>query len=124
MSLSQLHRLIATAFSIFALVVTLLAAYRLIRRQALSGDFWGAVVIGEGLVLLQAILGLILLIGGRQPGRGIHFLYGALTVLVWPITYTYSQTQDEHRTALVWTLASAFLFGLSIRAIGTGSPLP
>jgi hypothetical protein len=122
MPLTQVHGIVANAFSIFALVVTLLAAFQLIRRQPLGGNFWGAVMIGEGLVIVQAILGIVLLIKGGQPGRGIHFLYGALSVLAWPAAYAYSQGQNENRATLVWTLVGAFLFGLSMRAVATGLP--
>ena len=120
MDLPTIHLIVARGFSAFTLIVTLLAAYRLIRRERLGPDFWGAVVIGEGLVAVQAILGVVLLIMGGQPGRGeIHYLYGALTLLAWPAAWSYARHQESRET-LIWMLVSAFLFALSIRAMTTG----
>ena len=60
--LAEVHTLIARAVSIFTLLVTLFAVFRLIWNAPLGSDFWGAVVIGEGLIVIQAIVGVILLI--------------------------------------------------------------
>jgi hypothetical protein len=116
----QFHNILSNAVSLFTLAVTLLALYRLLRHEGLGSDFWGTVVIGEGLIVVQALVGGILLFSGYQPPRLIHYLYGALNVLTWPATYTYTQGQDDRRQALIWTLVSAFLFGLSLRARTTG----
>jgi hypothetical protein len=117
--MARLHAVTATAFTYFSLLVTLLALYRLLRGQGLGPDFWGAVVIGEGLIVVQVLLGVILLIMGGAPARPIHFLYGALTALTWPAAYAYTHDQDERRQALTWTVVSVFLFALSLRAAGT-----
>jgi hypothetical protein len=121
MPLAQVHAMTARAVSIFTLLVTLFAIFRLIRSVPLGSDFWGAVVIGEGLIVVQSILGVILLIQGAAPGRIIHYLYGALNLLAWPAAYTYSRGQDSRRETVIWVLVSAFLFGLSLRAAGTGA---
>jgi hypothetical protein len=118
--MAQLHNILSNAVSLFTLAVTLIALFSLLRRQGLSSDFWGTVVIGEGLIVVQVIIGGILFFSGQQPPRLIHYLYGALNALTWPATYTYTQGQDDRRQALIWMLVSAFLFGLSLRARQTG----
>jgi FtsH-binding integral membrane protein len=120
MDLTALHTVVGRAFIIFSLLVALLALYKYLRKEPLGGDFWGAVVIGEGVAVAQLIIGIILLIMGRSPARVIHFLYGALVVLAWPATFGYTRTQESGREALTWALVSAFLFGLALRAFGTG----
>jgi len=121
MPLAQIHAMTARAVSIFTLLITLFAVFRLIRNAPLGSDFWGAVVIGEGLILIQTILGVVLLIQGAVPGRIIHYLYGALNLLAWPAAYSYSRGQESRRETIIWVLVSAFLFGLSLRAAGTGA---
>jgi hypothetical protein len=118
----QFHDILSTAVALFTLAVTLMALFGLLRHEALGSEFWGTVVIGEGLIVVQAVLGGILFFTGFQPPRLIHYLYGALTVFTWPATYSYTQGQDDRRQALIWTLVSAFLFGLSLRARSTGLP--
>lgn len=121
MSLPQLHGLIANSITVFTLLVTLLAAWKVIRKQPLGPDFWGAVIIGEGLILIQAVIGIILTIMRLPPGSNMHFLYGPLVALTWPVLYSYTHSQDERRQAIWWLIGSAFLFALSIRTIGTGT---
>ncbi len=120
MPLAQIHAMTARAVSIFSLLITLFAIFRLIRNAPLGSDFWGAVVIGEGLIVIQSILGVILLIQGLMPARIIHLLYGGLNLLAWPAAYSYTRGQDSRRETIIWALVSAFLFGLSLRAAGTG----
>ncbi len=122
MSIPQIHAAVANAISIFTLLVTLLALWKVIRRQGLGPDFWGAVIIGEGLILIQAIVGIILWIMGLPPGRQIHFLYGPLVALTWPAIWAYTRNLKPEREALWWMLGSAFLFFLSLRASSTGVP--
>jgi heme A synthase len=118
--MEQFHNILSTAISLFTLAVTLLALFRLLRREGLGSDFWGTVVIGEGLIVVQVVLGGILFFTGNEQPRLIHYLYGALNALAWPATYAYAHDQDDRRQALIWTLVSVFLFGLSLRARSTG----
>lgn len=121
MTATQVHAAIANAITLFTLLVTLLALWRVFRRQPLGPDFWGAVVIGEGLILVEAAIGIGLWITRTgQPARPIHFLYGPLVALTWPAIWAYTRNVQSNREALWWMLGSAFLFFLSLRAISTG----
>jgi hypothetical protein len=120
MPIPSIHAFLARAFTIFALLIALYALFYLIRRQEIGGDFWGAVVIGEGLIVLQALLGLVRWIQGGYPARTIHFLYGALCVFTWPAVFVFTKGRTGRREVLVWLLVSAFLFGLALRAMSTG----
>jgi hypothetical protein len=50
-----------------------------LRRQASVG-FWYALRIAQVAVVLQAALGAILLLSGREAASGLHYLYGLLPV--------------------------------------------
>ncbi len=121
MSLNRVHALLGNAFSYFALAIAVWGLFHLIRRREIGGDFWGAVAIGEGLAVLQALVGIVMLIQGLMPPRLLHFLYGALTALTWPAVFAFTRGDTGRRSVLAWTLASAALFGLALRAIVTGS---
>ncbi len=120
MDLVPIHGFVATAVNIFTLLITLYAALNYFRRQELGGDFWGAVAIGEGLIAVQALLGIILLIEGKVPAQWVHILYGVVTAATWPVLYTYTRgKQPPAREALIWMIVSAILFGVTLRARAT-----
>jgi hypothetical protein len=118
--LPEIHALLGRAFTLFALIVALWSLMLFLRRQTPGGNFWGTLVIGELLALVQAALGLIQWLGGNMPARSIHFLYGILGLLVWPATFAFTRGRIERRHILFWGLAGLFLFGLTLRASTTG----
>lgn len=120
MSLTPIHEFTGRAFLIFAVLITFYALYHLLRNESPDGNFWGAVAVGEILAVVQAVLGVILLLTSKAPARGIHFLYGVLSVLMWPAAYGYTRNQSGRRETLIWFLISAFLAGLAWRAFVTG----
>ncbi|HEC21980.1 MAG TPA: hypothetical protein ENI95_03570 [Chloroflexi bacterium] len=120
MALIQLHTILGRAFMLFAGLMALLGGFTLLRRREPGGDFWGAVVIGEGLIAAQVLVGLVLLLRGGWPARPLHFVYGALCLLMWPAVFAFTQGETGRREMLFWTLASAALAALAWRAIATG----
>jgi heme A synthase len=121
MSVVTIHGFVANAVNIFTLLVTLYAAMKYLQKNDLSSDFWGAVAIGEGLMVIQAVLGIIMLVEGLFPAQWVHILYGVVTALTWPATYTFTRDkQPPAREALIWMIVSAVLFGVTLRARATG----
>ncbi|MCI0398422.1 MAG: hypothetical protein L0322_26300, partial [Chloroflexi bacterium] len=94
--------------------------FRAIRKQGVDGSYMGAMVIGEGLFILQAILGVVLLFGGSAPGRTVHFLYGVFALVALPGLFAYLRGDDTNRAQWSYAILCLFLFGVSLRAIGTG----
>lgn len=121
--LPRTHDFLSQACTIFALLVTLFGLVQMARRQGIGGDFFGAVVIGECLILVQAAIGLVMIIVGLAPGRTIHILYGIVAVITWPAIFAYTRGGTSQRDMTLWTLASAFLFGIMLRASQTALPL-
>jgi hypothetical protein len=122
MVLSDIHAIFANAFTIFALTIAGWSLVQYFRRQEMSGGFWGAVIIGEGLVLVQSILGVIMWVQGVLPARLIHFLYGAIALLSWPAVFAFTRGGTSRRDVLYWALVSIFLFGIALRARATALP--
>ncbi len=70
---------------------------------------------------VEAVVGLVLLVAGNRPAEGIHFFYGAATVVPIPAASLMARrlgAREEMLYLLVGAVATA-LFGL--RAITTGS---
>ena len=52
----------------------------LLRRAAVG--FWYAVRVMQALIVIQILLGAVLLVSGREPPDGLHYVYGLLPLLV------------------------------------------
>ncbi len=122
MALPDIHGILGNALLYFTLLIAAWALLHALRRQEIGGSFWGSIVIGEGLALVQAAIGGIMVAQGLLPPRAIHFLYGGLTLLTWPAVFAFTRGGTGRREALYWAFASAFLLGITLRAISTGRP--
>ena len=83
--------------------------------------FWGALLILEGVILVQGLLGLGMILMRLWPARGgIHFLYGVVMALALPLVYAYTRGRDGRREQLIYSIVLAIMVGLTLRAIATG----
>jgi hypothetical protein len=124
------HNLVLTFHQNWAFVVLLYSLFLaiwglfqyLVGRNP-SGGYLGALIIAEGVAILQGIVGLALLIGGHRPHDALHYLYGVVAVLTLPTVYfsPWLSGGTERRDSLVLGIAMLFLFGIAIRGITTGA---
>jgi hypothetical protein len=47
-----------------------------------SVGFWYAIRIAQATVLIQVLIGTVLVLSGREPPDGLHYVYGLLPLLV------------------------------------------
>jgi hypothetical protein len=74
-----------------------------------------------GTAAVEALIGIVLLLAGNRPAEGIHFFYGAATVVPIPLAQVMARrvgARDELFYLLIGTVATA-LFGF--RALTTGN---
>jgi CDP-diglyceride synthetase len=121
MTLAMIHSRLADAVVWFTLVVGLWALFRYVRKQGIPPSYWGTLVFGVLLLVVQAVLGLVMYVRGFRPAEWVHFLYGVFILLVWPGVFAFTQGQDTRREALIYGVVSLFLWGVALRAISTGS---
>lgn len=122
MFLSELHGFLANAIPIFFLLAGLWGLWRAFRRQGVDGGYLGTLVIGEGLYVVQALLGaaIWLTTNDLRPAREWqHILYGVFAIVFLPFLFTYLRGEDSNRAQWVYALGTLFLFGIALRAIGT-----
>jgi hypothetical protein len=120
--MSFIHgRLALTAF-IYVLIISLWGFWRFFRKQGVSPAYWGALAVGEVLLLAQALLGGYLWIIGLRPGRDIHLLYGVIVPIMIPGAYLYTKGRDGRPEILIYAAATIIDVGLLMRAIVTAVP--
>jgi hypothetical protein len=119
-----IHDILSNTIWLFFLILGVWGGLRALRSQGVDGNYLGAMVIGEGLYLFQGLLGLILWISGQLGGVTrpfMHVLYGTFAVVFMPFVYlVWLKGDDSNRAQWVLSLTTLFLFGIALRAIGTG----
>lgn len=123
MSVALLHATLARTALFFSAAMGLWSLWLVIRNRGLDGRYMGALVIGEGVIVLQMALGFVLSVQrGWGAVRYLHVLYGVLAALMWPFIYTFAPRDGSRREAVMFTATSFFLFLLLARAVTTAVP--
>lgn len=116
----DLHRTIAYSIMLYYALVGLWGVVLAIRKSDLPPAYRGALVIGVVMGLIQAAVGLILLLTVGHPRDDLHYLYGASVILTLPLVASYVADKKFSRV-LAFGLANLFMAGLAVRAITTGA---
>jgi hypothetical protein len=116
----EIHRVISNTIWMFYLAIAIWGIYRAIRGMSVDGSYFGAIAVIQIVVLLQVILGGVLYFDGGRPGRElVHYLYGAFSVVFLPGLFAYLRGDDSNSAQWIYALASLFMFGVTLRIIGT-----
>jgi len=119
MDLSLIHDRLANAMLLFSIIAGLWGFVGGLRRQSMSGNYWGIIAVAELLYLAQGLVGVILWLGGDRPARSVHILYGVVAVLSIPAFYFTSKGRDDQRTVWIYSLLFFFLVAITLRAMTT-----
>ena len=119
MTLSEFHGQLSNAVVLYAVILGVWGIYDFVRRQGVSEGYWGALVIGELLILAQGSLGGLLWAQGVRPERGVHVIYGVVTALGIPAIYVYTRGREGRAENLAYGSASLIVALLAYRAIIT-----
>ncbi len=114
------HSRLANTALLYIGILALWGFWRFYRKQGPDSSYFGALVIGEILMLIQGALGAYLYINGLRPARPIHLLYGIVSLLAIPAVYAYTRGDQERRDSLVYGAVLLFLVGILLRAVQTG----
>jgi hypothetical protein len=116
----QLHATLANTVILFMIACGAWGIFSAF-RGGMNGSLAGALVIGEGLILFQALLGIIgYLVGNRPAQGGLHILYGICVAITLPGLYGYTRGRSPVFQALWFGGGALFIAGLAARGITTG----
>jgi hypothetical protein len=115
-----MHDRLAITVMLFMAAVGVWGLFAYMRGQAVSGSYAGSLVIGEILVIVQVIAGLLLFGAGFRPPTATHYLYGITAILVLPFAWSYFRERDQRQALLIYSLIALFIFGLAVRGMMTG----
>lgn len=124
MILTDVHCRVGLAVIFFSFALGIWGTLSFLRGMGVTGSYFGAVIVGEILILAQAVLGVILLLTGHFPMDGLHLLYGVVTPIAWAAVYVYTRGGQTKREMIIYALMSFFVMGLAIRGIMTATLTP
>jgi hypothetical protein len=115
-----LHQGFATVFLVYSLFMALWGFALYLRGSNPSPGYLGALVLDEGVAVLQGLIGGLLLVQGHRPHDALHFLYGFAALVTLPAAYYLGSGATDRRDSGIFGLAALLLVGVAIRAITTG----
>lgn len=120
MSLSEIHSQLSSAVIMYTVAMGLWGIYGFSRRRGVSEGYWGALIVGELLILAEGLLGGYLWAQGIRPARWVHVLYGVTTALGIPAVYVYTRGREGRAENLAYGSAALIVALLTYRAVVTG----
>jgi len=118
-SIGFFHGRIATALALFTLITGVYGLVEYFRKKPVSPNYWGVIVIGNLLALVQGTLGAWMALNGARPERSVHIVYGVVAVLWIPIIQFINRSRSGRDETLVCALVSLFEFAIALRAFAT-----
>ncbi|CAA9561099.1 MAG: hypothetical protein AVDCRST_MAG33-1674 [uncultured Thermomicrobiales bacterium] len=119
-TLILIHDRLSNAVIFFMLVVGAWGFVSYLRGEELAGSLGGSFVIGQGLLMVQAALGVVLLVQGGRALESLHYVYGTVMILLLPFAYTFVRDRYPRPGLLLCSTAALFIGALAFRAIVTG----
>lgn len=122
-TIATIHGTFSNTIWLFFLIIGLWGLVRAIQGLGVDGSYLGACAIAEVLYVVQAILGILLIINGRLSylsRPSMHILYGVFALVFLPFVYfAMLRGDDSNRAQWVLSFATLFLFGIALRGITT-----
>ncbi|MBI2755602.1 MAG: hypothetical protein HYX52_02730 [Chloroflexi bacterium] len=114
----EAHALLANAMRLYFGLVGVWGVVLGLMKRPVDSSYRGALYIAFGLAVVQAAVGVFLVLFGPRRPEDIHYLYGASVIITLPLVRQYLAGRWD-RAALAYGLGCLFMFGLTLRAIST-----
>lgn len=115
--IQYLHERFAVALILYAGLLGIWGGFQFFRSRDVSAGFRSSYLLMIGLLALQGLLGVVLLIGHRQPHEWpLHVVYGIFAIVFLPGVYFYAARGSRLREAAFmatscWVVLVAFVRG-------------
>lgn len=122
--LTLIHSRLSVTMLLFMIALAVWGFWNYLRGAGVTGSYWGGLAIGEGLIVVEGILGGVLYALGLRPERDVlHILYGIVAVISIPSAFAFTRGRTGRYEVLIYALIALFLAGITSRAQTTGGLL-
>lgn len=119
MSLTEIHSQLANSAMLYFGIAGAWGLVAYIRGKNMEASYWGILILGELLFVVMGVIGFSLSAQGFSPARGVHILYGIISVVTLPGYFAVSKGKDDNRATFAYGLICLFLVGVGLRATST-----
>jgi hypothetical protein len=120
-ALTFIHNRLSVTMLLFMAALGIWGLWNAVRGAGMSPSYWGGLVIGQGLVVAQGLIGGLLYVLGAAPTRGLlHVLYGVAALISLPAAFAFTRGRSTRYEALIYAVVALFLAGVTVRARLTG----
>jgi len=121
--MSDIHMILFNAHIMFSLALGVWAAVTAGRNQAISGGYWGALIVQSILAGVVLLVGVILTLMGYRPADErltLYFLYMAWLVVIMPGLFSMLRGRDDRSAALAFAMLAFFNAAVSLSMVSRG----
>jgi hypothetical protein len=123
--MTEVHHYIAYSIPAGFLLLALWSLVGFIRNKAPGENFWRLLGAVQVILGIQIVIGVVLLIVGKQPVGGggpvwLHYAYGGLFPFALLVAAHRYGRRTEGIAWIVFGIAALVIFGLTFRALQTG----
>jgi hypothetical protein len=120
-TITFIHNRLSVTMLLFMAALGIWGLWNAVRGAGMSPSYWGGLVVGEGLIAAQTVIGILLYILGGAPARGLlHVLYGVAALISLPAAFAFTRGRSTRYEALIYAVVALFLAGVTVRARLTG----
>jgi hypothetical protein len=114
-----IHATLYTTLLLLTIVLTIWALFFMVTSRPVDGAFRSTYLLMIGTSVLQAAIGVVMILDDIRPGSSFHYLYGVSLMVFTGAGYAFASRSDGKRETLIYGLASLAAFGLILRAAAT-----
>ena len=119
--MSELHQVIGFGVVAIFAIGWLYGLVLWIAKRDGGDGFWRWLVAAQIVAIVQALIGVVLLLLGKRPSTWLHLVYGFGPLIILGIAHALARDENfRTRPWVPFAVASFICFGLSLRALMTG----
>jgi len=120
-TITFIHNRLSITMLLFMAALGIWGLWNALRGAGMSPSYWGGLAIGQGLIVAQTVIGILLYILGGVPARGLlHVLYGVAALISIPAAFAFTRGRSTRYESLIYAIIALFLAGVTVRARLTG----